>query len=143
MEFTVSVGETRETTSHIQTHLSSFPVEGGRAPSLCIAVIGATGKLARRKIFPALFALYYSGFLPEVGLQSLCMVRPLCLLSELLWPESSFLIQPVFVFHFQYYIYLLSLVSNTSDKLLTFLALLLPMAAECGNSWLFKKEFDR
>ncbi|XP_027349747.1 inactive glucose-6-phosphate 1-dehydrogenase 4, chloroplastic isoform X2 [Abrus precatorius] len=36
-----------------------------RAPSLCIAVIGATGELARRKIFPALFALYYSGFLPE------------------------------------------------------------------------------
>jgi glucose-6-phosphate 1-dehydrogenase len=35
-------------------------------PSLCIAVIGATGELARGKIFPALFALYYSGFLPEV-----------------------------------------------------------------------------
>ncbi|KAG5232287.1 glucose-6-phosphate dehydrogenase [Salix suchowensis] len=34
-------------------------------PSLCIAVIGATGELARAKIFPALFALYYSGFLPE------------------------------------------------------------------------------
>lgn len=37
-----------------------------RAPSLCIAVVGATGELARNKIFPALFALYYSGFLPEV-----------------------------------------------------------------------------
>ncbi|XVF05911.1 hypothetical protein REPUB_Repub06bG0002500 [Reevesia pubescens] len=36
-----------------------------RGPSLCIAVIGATGELARKKIFPALFALYYSGFLPE------------------------------------------------------------------------------
>ncbi|CAL9130738.1 inactive glucose-6-phosphate 1-dehydrogenase 4, chloroplastic-like isoform X1 [Musa acuminata AAA Group] len=36
-----------------------------RAPSLCIAVVGATGELARNKIFPALFALYYSGFLPE------------------------------------------------------------------------------
>lgn len=36
-----------------------------RDPSLCIAVIGATGELARNKIFPALFALYYSGFLPE------------------------------------------------------------------------------
>ncbi|KAK8573595.1 hypothetical protein V6N13_009684 [Hibiscus sabdariffa] len=34
-------------------------------PSLCIAVIGATGELAKKKIFPALFALYYSGFLPE------------------------------------------------------------------------------
>ncbi|KAF6138416.1 hypothetical protein GIB67_003794, partial [Kingdonia uniflora] len=28
-------------------------------------VVGATGELAIRKIFPALFALYYSGFLPE------------------------------------------------------------------------------
>ncbi|KAK1292763.1 hypothetical protein QJS10_CPB17g00946 [Acorus calamus] len=37
----------------------------GRGPSLCIAVIGATGELARNKVFPALFALYYSGFLPE------------------------------------------------------------------------------
>lgn len=39
---------------------------GGRTPSLCIAVIGATGELARNKVFPALFALYYSGFLPKV-----------------------------------------------------------------------------
>lgn len=37
----------------------------GGAASLGIAVIGATGELARNKIFPALFALYYSGFLPE------------------------------------------------------------------------------
>ncbi|XP_024009121.1 glucose-6-phosphate 1-dehydrogenase 4, chloroplastic [Eutrema salsugineum] len=36
-----------------------------RGASLCIAVVGATGELARRKIFPALFALYYSGYLPE------------------------------------------------------------------------------
>ncbi|XP_068658717.1 inactive glucose-6-phosphate 1-dehydrogenase 4, chloroplastic [Aristolochia californica] len=36
-----------------------------RVPSLSIAVIGATGELARSKVFPALFALYYSGFLPE------------------------------------------------------------------------------
>lgn len=50
----------------LQTHSSSFSFEGSKAPSLCIAVIGATGELARRKIFPALFALYYSGFLPEV-----------------------------------------------------------------------------
>ncbi|KAG8065113.1 hypothetical protein GUJ93_ZPchr0004g38969 [Zizania palustris] len=35
------------------------------AASLCIAVIGATGELARNKVFPALFALY-SGFLPRV-----------------------------------------------------------------------------
>ncbi len=49
-----------------KTHLSSFSIEDSKAPSLCIAVIGATGELARGKIFPALFALYYSGFLPEV-----------------------------------------------------------------------------
>jgi glucose-6-phosphate 1-dehydrogenase len=34
-------------------------------PSLSISVIGATGELARSKVFPALFALYYSGFLPQ------------------------------------------------------------------------------
>ncbi|KAL5580405.1 hypothetical protein UlMin_012847 [Ulmus minor] len=52
-------------TSLPQNYSSKFSGEGGRGPSLCIAVIGATGELARRKIFPALFALYYSGFLPE------------------------------------------------------------------------------
>ncbi|XP_062081780.1 inactive glucose-6-phosphate 1-dehydrogenase 4, chloroplastic [Humulus lupulus] len=55
-------------TSLPQTHSSDFPSDvAGRpsGPSLCIAVIGATGELARRKIFPALFALYYTGFLPE------------------------------------------------------------------------------
>jgi hypothetical protein len=35
-------------------------------PSLSISVIGATGELVRSKVFPALFALYYSGFLPQV-----------------------------------------------------------------------------
>ncbi|KAJ6756991.1 GLUCOSE-6-PHOSPHATE 1-DEHYDROGENASE G6PD [Salix koriyanagi] len=48
-----------------QSHSLNHETEGGRGPSLCIAVIGATGELARAKIFPALFALYYSGFLPE------------------------------------------------------------------------------
>uniref|UniRef100_A0A5B7BCR6 Glucose-6-phosphate dehydrogenase NAD-binding domain-containing protein n=1 Tax=Davidia involucrata TaxID=16924 RepID=A0A5B7BCR6_DAVIN len=48
-----------------QTHPFNIAAQGGGVPSLCIAVIGATGELARRKIFPALFALYYSGFLPE------------------------------------------------------------------------------
>lgn len=35
-------------------------------PFLSITVLGATGDLARNKIFPALFALYYSGNLYEV-----------------------------------------------------------------------------
>ncbi|XP_021898932.1 glucose-6-phosphate 1-dehydrogenase 4, chloroplastic isoform X2 [Carica papaya] len=49
----------------VETHSLNFPDEGSEGPSLCIAVIGATGELAKGKIFPALFALYYSGFLPE------------------------------------------------------------------------------
>lgn len=48
-----------------QSLLSNVMVGDDKVPSLCIAVIGATGELATRKIFPALFALYYSGFLPE------------------------------------------------------------------------------
>ncbi|XP_007031222.2 PREDICTED: glucose-6-phosphate 1-dehydrogenase 4, chloroplastic [Theobroma cacao] len=52
--------------SFIQKHSLNLNVDDHhRGPSLCIAVIGATGELARNKIFPALFALYYSGFLPE------------------------------------------------------------------------------
>jgi glucose-6-phosphate 1-dehydrogenase len=44
------------------------PIDGQsiREPSLSISVIGATGELVRSKVFPALFALYYSGFLPLV-----------------------------------------------------------------------------
>lgn len=49
---------------------SSFQVNHMGESSLSIAVIGATGELAKRKIFPALFALYYSGFLPHVSLLS-------------------------------------------------------------------------
>ncbi|WOL10248.1 glucose-6-phosphate 1-dehydrogenase 4, chloroplastic [Canna indica] len=52
--------------SSIESSLSSaYGNSVGRGSSLCIAVIGATGELARNKVFPALFALYYSGFLPE------------------------------------------------------------------------------
>ncbi|KAL2623429.1 hypothetical protein R1flu_003634 [Riccia fluitans] len=40
-------------------------MKAGTAPFLSIAVLGATGDLATSKIFPALFALYYSGHLPE------------------------------------------------------------------------------
>jgi len=51
----------------IKLSLSSTDAETDDSASLSIAVIGATGLLARTKIFPALFALYYSGHLPEVG----------------------------------------------------------------------------
>ena len=36
-----------------------------RRDNLSIVVVGASGDLARKKIFPALFALYCQGFLPE------------------------------------------------------------------------------
>lgn len=34
--------------------------------SVSITVVGASGDLAKKKIFPALFALYYEDCLPEV-----------------------------------------------------------------------------
>lgn len=60
------VTSSTESPSLLQTIPLTTPMDVSREPSLCIAVIGATGELARGKIFPALFALYYSGFLPEV-----------------------------------------------------------------------------
>ncbi|XP_019233487.1 PREDICTED: glucose-6-phosphate 1-dehydrogenase 4, chloroplastic isoform X2 [Nicotiana attenuata] len=48
-----------------ETPSSSTDAETDDSASLSVAVIGATGLLARTKIFPALFALYYSGHLPE------------------------------------------------------------------------------
>ncbi|CAK8544533.1 unnamed protein product [Lathyrus sativus] len=59
------VTSSTESPSLLQTIPLTAPIDIGKEPSLCIAVIGATGELARGKIFPALFALYYSGFLPE------------------------------------------------------------------------------
>ncbi|XP_038717440.1 inactive glucose-6-phosphate 1-dehydrogenase 4, chloroplastic isoform X2 [Tripterygium wilfordii] len=56
---------TKPYSSSLETHSFNVLADGHGGPSLSIAVIGATGELARRKIFPALFALYYSGFLPE------------------------------------------------------------------------------
>ncbi|XP_021772468.1 glucose-6-phosphate 1-dehydrogenase 4, chloroplastic-like [Chenopodium quinoa] len=49
----------------MQTNSFGFSLMEAEAVSLSIAVIGATGDPSRKKIFPALFALYYSGFLPE------------------------------------------------------------------------------
>lgn len=33
---------------------------------LSICVVGASGDLAKKKVFPSLFALYYKGYLPKV-----------------------------------------------------------------------------
>lgn len=49
----------------MQTHYFGSSLREAEVLPLSIAVIGATGDLSRTKIFPALFALYYSGFLPE------------------------------------------------------------------------------
>jgi hypothetical protein len=61
-----SVTSSMASPSLLQTSPLTSRLDDSGEPSLCIAVIGATGELARGKIFPALFALYYSGFLPEV-----------------------------------------------------------------------------
>lgn len=45
-------------------------VNGGAVATettVSITVVGASGDLAKKKIFPALFALYYEGCLPKVG----------------------------------------------------------------------------
>lgn len=39
---------------------------GGENSTVSITVVGASGDLAKKKIFPALFALYYEGCLPKV-----------------------------------------------------------------------------
>ena len=39
----------------------------GLESTLSITVVGASGDLAKKKIFPALFALYYEDCLPEVN----------------------------------------------------------------------------
>lgn len=43
-----------------------FPESGEPNSMLSITVVGASGDLAKKKIFPALFALYYEDWLPEV-----------------------------------------------------------------------------
>jgi hypothetical protein len=41
-------------------------VEDWHRSALSVVVVGASGDLAKKKIFPALFALYHEGMLPEV-----------------------------------------------------------------------------
>lgn len=45
--------------------------------TVSITVVGASGDLAKKKIFPALFALYYEDCLPEV-----CILANICLLTH-------------------------------------------------------------
>ena len=41
--------------------------EQGGGDTVSITVVGASGDLAKKKIFPALFALFYEDWLPEVS----------------------------------------------------------------------------
>lgn len=43
-----------------------LPLEDWSQSALSICVVGASGDLAKKKIFPALFALYYDNHLPKV-----------------------------------------------------------------------------
>lgn len=45
-------------------HLTEEHVTKGES-TLSITVVGASGDLAKKKIFPALFALFYEGCLPQ------------------------------------------------------------------------------
>lgn len=49
---------------------AGFDMNGDES-TVSITVVGASGDLAKKKIFPALFALYYEGFLPKVLYQFL------------------------------------------------------------------------
>lgn len=49
--------------------------------TVSITVVGASGDLAKKKIFPALFALFYEGCLPEVCMH-LSTLSLLCFLSS-------------------------------------------------------------
>ena len=55
------------TSSQEGNGLASFDVKKDES-TVSITVVGASGDLAKKKIFPALFALYYEDFLPKVCL---------------------------------------------------------------------------
>lgn len=50
------------------------PDGSGSESTVSITVVGASGDLAKKKIFPALFALYYEGCLPKVCVLHFCIV---------------------------------------------------------------------
>lgn len=50
----------------VRFHVPLFLSACRKTSSLSIVVVGASGDLAKKKIFPAIFALYYEGLLPEV-----------------------------------------------------------------------------
>lgn len=69
-EFGVGLAANPLANDHIQPkgkeELFSFSEPENGDCTLSITVVGASGDLAKKKIFPALFALYYEDFLPKV-----------------------------------------------------------------------------
>lgn len=63
-------GLTSVTLPEEQEQLVDLGVNGDKS-TVSITVVGASGDLAKKKIFPALFALYYEDCLPEVCLKSI------------------------------------------------------------------------
>uniref|UniRef100_A0A7C8ZRS6 Glucose-6-phosphate 1-dehydrogenase n=1 Tax=Opuntia streptacantha TaxID=393608 RepID=A0A7C8ZRS6_OPUST len=61
---TLKDGLLSATSSQVFSDLSGFNVRKDES-TVSITVVGASGDLAKKKIFPALFALYYEDFLPK------------------------------------------------------------------------------
>lgn len=52
---------------HLASQAVAMAAEDWTQASLTVVVVGASGDLAKKKIFPALFALYYENLLPDVS----------------------------------------------------------------------------
>lgn len=67
------------------------PGQGQRGGStVSITVVGASGDLAKKKIFPALFALFYEGWLPEVRREPASLSASEFRTSELTMADAAF-----------------------------------------------------
>lgn len=62
---TTTITDTNDAPAFSNMQAYGLQPENWSKSSLSIVVVGASGDLARKKIFPALFALYYEGMLPE------------------------------------------------------------------------------
>jgi glucose-6-phosphate 1-dehydrogenase len=67
------------------------PGQGQRGGStVSITVVGASGDLAKKKIFPALFALFYEGWLPEVRREPASLSASEFRTAELTMADAAF-----------------------------------------------------
>lgn len=62
----------------------------GNESTVSITVVGASGDLAKKKIFPALFALYYEDCLPKVGFGSMVLFFICVWIELMLWFMAAF-----------------------------------------------------